>query len=43
MAYYHLGRAFLKKGDKEKAKEALQKGLRINPSNGFIKRELEKM
>jgi tetratricopeptide (TPR) repeat protein len=43
MAYYHLGRAFLKKGDKGKAKEALQKGLQINPSNGFIKRELEKM
>jgi tetratricopeptide (TPR) repeat protein len=43
MGYYHLGRAFLKKGDKGKAKEVLQKGLRINPSNGFIKRELEKM
>jgi tetratricopeptide (TPR) repeat protein len=43
MAYYHLGRAFLKKGDKGKAKEALQKGLQTNPANGFIKRELEKM
>lgn len=43
MAYYHLGRAFLKKGDKGKAKEVLQKGLEINPSNGFIKRDLEKM
>ncbi len=43
MAYYHLGRAFLKKGDKGKAKEILQKGLQVNPSNGFIKRELEKM
>ncbi len=43
MAYYHLGKAFLKKGDKGKAKEILQKGLRVNPSNGFIKRELEKM
>ncbi|HVP78721.1 MAG TPA: tetratricopeptide repeat protein [Thermodesulfobacteriota bacterium] len=43
MAYYHLGRAFLKKGDKGKAKEILQKGIQVNPSNGFIKRELEKM
>jgi tetratricopeptide (TPR) repeat protein len=43
MAYYHLGRAFLKKGDKGKAKEILQKGLQTNPANGFIKRELEKM
>ncbi len=43
MAYYHLGRALIKKGDKEKAKETLQKGLQINPANGFIKRELEKM
>jgi tetratricopeptide (TPR) repeat protein len=43
MAYYHLGRAILKKGDKGKAKEILQKGLQVNPSNGFIKRGLEKM
>jgi tetratricopeptide (TPR) repeat protein len=43
MAYYHLGRALIKKGEKEKAKDIFQKGLRINPSNGFIKRELEKM
>jgi tetratricopeptide (TPR) repeat protein len=43
MAYYHLGRAILKKGDKGKAKEILQKGLQVNPSNGFIKRELERM
>jgi len=43
MAYYHLGRVLIKKGNKEKAKEALRKGLQINPSNGFIKRELEKM
>ncbi len=43
MAYYHLGRALIKKGEKEKAKEVFQKGLQINPSNGFIKRELEKM
>lgn len=43
MAYYHLGRALIKKGDKEKGKEAFQKGLQINPTNGFIKRELEKM
>ena len=43
MAYYHLGRAFLKKGEKGKAKEVFQKGLQINPANGFIKRELERM
>lgn len=43
MAYYHLGRALLKKGEKGRAKEVLQKGLQVNPSNGFIKRELEKM
>ncbi len=43
MAYYYLGKAFLKKCNKGKAKEILQKGLKINPSNGFIRRELEKM
>ena len=43
MAYYHLGRALMKKGEKEKSKEALQKGLQINSANGFIKRELDKM
>ena len=43
MAYYHLGRAFVKKGERGKAKEILQKGLQVNPSNGFIKKELEKM
>jgi len=43
MAYYHLGRALLKKGEKGRAKEVLQKGLQTNPANGFIKRELEKM
>ncbi len=43
MAYFHLGRALIKKGEKEKGKEAYQKGLQINPSNGFIKRELGKM
>ncbi len=42
MAYYHLGKALIKKGEKEKGKEAYQKGFQINPSNGFIKRELEK-
>jgi hypothetical protein len=43
MAYYHLGKALIKKGEKEKGKEVFEKGLQINPSNGFIKRELEKM
>lgn len=43
MAYYHLGRALMKKGEKERAREVLQKGLQINPANGFIKRALEKI
>jgi tetratricopeptide (TPR) repeat protein len=43
MAYYHLGRALTKKGEKDRGKEVLRKGLGINPSNGFIKRELDKM
>jgi tetratricopeptide (TPR) repeat protein len=43
MAYYHLGRALLKKGEKGRAREVLQKGLQTNPANGFIKRELNKM
>jgi tetratricopeptide (TPR) repeat protein len=43
IAYYHLGRALVKKGEKERAKEVLQKGLQINPANGYIKRELEKI
>jgi tetratricopeptide (TPR) repeat protein len=43
MAYYHLGRALMKKGEKERAKEVLKKGFQINPNNGFIKRELEKI
>ncbi len=43
MAYYHLGRAFMKKGEKEKAKEVLKKGFQINPTNEFIKKELEKI
>ncbi len=42
MAYYHLGRALLKKGEKGRAQEVLQKGLQTNPANGFIKRELDK-
>jgi tetratricopeptide (TPR) repeat protein len=43
MACYHLGRTLLKKGEKGQGKEILQKGLQINPSNIFIKRELDKM
>jgi tetratricopeptide (TPR) repeat protein len=43
MAYYHLGRALLKKGEKGRAREVLQKGLQTNPANGFIKRELDKL
>jgi len=43
MAYYHLGRALVKKGEKEKAKEVLKKGFQINPANGFIKKELGKI
>lgn len=43
MAYYHLGKALIKKGEKGRAKEILQKGLQINPTNGFIKRDLDKM
>jgi tetratricopeptide (TPR) repeat protein len=43
MAYYHLGRALLKKGEKEKGKDTLQKGLQANPSNPFIKQALDKM
>ncbi len=43
MAYYHLAKALAKKGEKGRAKEILQKGLRVNPDNGLIKRELERM
>jgi tetratricopeptide (TPR) repeat protein len=43
MAYYHLGRALLKKGEKERAREVLKKGLETNPGNGFIKRQLDGM
>jgi tetratricopeptide (TPR) repeat protein len=43
MAYYHLGRALLKKGEKGRAREVFEKGLQTNPENGFIKRELGKI
>ncbi len=43
MAYYYLGKALIKKGEKGRAKEILQKGLQVNPTNGFIKRDLDKM
>jgi len=41
MAYYYLGRSLLMKKDKAGAKEILQKGLKVNPHNAFIKKALE--
>jgi tetratricopeptide (TPR) repeat protein len=43
LAYFYLGRAFIKKGDKAKAKGVLQNGLKVNPANGFIKKLLDTM
>ncbi len=43
MAYYHLGKALIKKGETARAKDAFKKGLRVNPTNRFIKRELEEL
>jgi len=43
MAYYYLGRSLIMKKDKARAKEVLQKGLKVNPHNGFIKKLLDTM
>jgi len=43
LAYYHLGKALVKKGEKGRAREVFEKGLQVNPANGFIKKELDKM
>lgn len=41
MAYYYLARSLMMKNDKAGAKEILQKGLKVNPHNPFIKKALE--
>jgi tetratricopeptide (TPR) repeat protein len=41
MAYYYLGRSLLMKKDQAGAKEILQKGLKVNPHNAFIRKALE--